>query len=105
LALMTGFLHLVYFYPVDNAGADDAATLQKGCRKWLPGIPSVLRMEAGFPAGTDREVVDNTYAVGLLVEFADQAGHDLYNTHPDHLAFIAENKHLWSRVQIYDTLL
>jgi hypothetical protein len=101
----TGFLHLVYFYPREGAQPGDTEQLLQGCRKHLTNIPGVLQLEAGIPAGTPRAVVDNAYAVGLLVAFADRAAHDVYQEHPDHQAFIAECKHLWSRVQVYDTLV
>lgn len=101
----TVFLHLVYFYPKADAGADDTALLLAGIWKHLPSIPSVLRLQAGTPAGTPRNVVDNSYAVALLVEFADAAGHDIYADHPDHLKFIAECSSLWSSVKVYDSLV
>jgi hypothetical protein len=101
----SSFLHLVYFYPTENPGADDADNLIAGIHQYLPSIPSVLRLEAGKPAGTPREVVDNSYLVALFVEFADAAGHDIYNVHPDHLLFIDENKKYWSSVKVYDSLV
>jgi hypothetical protein len=96
---------MVYFWLRENAEAGDAERLAEGCRKHLAGIPGVLRLAVGFPAGTERDVVDNSYGVALLVEFADSAGHDYYQDHPDHHQFIAECSSLWSRVQVYDTLL
>ncbi len=101
----TVFLHLVYFYPAANAGPDDAERLMAGIQKHLPGIPGVLRLQTGTPAGTLREVVDNSYAVALLVEFEDAAGHDVYADHPDHLRFISECSPLWSTVKVYDSLV
>lgn len=101
----TGFLHMVYFWLREGAGSDDAQKLAEGCRRCLTGIPGVLRLEVGFPAGTARNVVDNSYGVALLVEFADSAAHDIYQDHPDHLRFIEECRALWSRVQVYDTRL
>lgn len=101
----TGFLHIVYFYPRDPAGPDDAARLARGCREFLTNIPGVRRLEVGTPAGTPRAVVDNAYSVALLVEFDDAAGHDLYQDHPDHQRFIEVCGSLWSRVQVYDSLL
>ena len=98
------FFHAVYFYPREDAQPGDAQTLAAGCRKWLAGIPGVTFFDVGTPAMTPRDVVDNSYAVALLVGYADTAAHDVYQDHPDHLAFIAENKHLWSKVVVFDSL-
>jgi len=99
------FLHIVYFYPAENGTPEDANQLAAGCQKYLAGIPGVTRLQVGFPAGTPRDVVDNSYAVALLVELTDTHAHDVYQDHPDHNAFIAECRQYWSRVQIYDSFL
>lgn len=96
------FVHIVYFYPADEAPADAGERLAAACLALLKDVPGVRWIHAGTPAGTDRPVVDNSYAAGLTVILEDSAAHDVYQTHPLHLQFIAENKHLWSRVQIYD---
>jgi hypothetical protein len=100
----TGFLHVVYFWIREGGTAAEAAELAQGCRTYLTDIPGVLRIEVGMPAGTPRAVVDNSYGVALLVEFADQQGHDAYQDHPDHLRFVEECGPLWSRVQVYDSI-
>lgn len=99
----TGFLHMVYFWVREGGTEADADAILAGCHRYLAGIPGAVRMEAGKPAGTPRDVVDNSYGVGLLVEFTDTAAHDVYQDHPDHLAFIAACSPHWSRVQVYDT--
>lgn len=101
MAQETGFFHNVFFWLPESADAD---LLADGCRTHLAGIPGVLRLRVGFPAGTGREVVDNSYGVALLVEFADAAAHDVYQDHPDHLRFIAECSRFWNRVQVYDAV-
>ncbi|MBC8137460.1 MAG: Dabb family protein, partial [Fibrella sp.] len=58
----------------------------------------------GVPAQTPRDVVDNSFGVGLTVVFEDKAGYDVYETDPLHLEFIAHNKGSWSRVQVYDAV-
>ncbi len=100
-----GFLHVVFFWLREPAQETDASQLVAGCKEYLSAIPSVLRLEAGVPANTPRKEVDSSYGVCLLVEFADTAGHDLYQTHPDHVEFQQKCGHLWSRVQVYDTIL
>ena len=96
---------MVYFWLKEGGGQKEAEALATGARKHLSGIPGVLRLETGFPAGTTREVVDGTYGVGLLVEFSSAAEHDVYQEHPDHLRFIKECSALWSRVRVYDTVI
>ncbi len=96
------FIHTVYFWT--KPGTPDAARdqLMQDCHVLLAKIPTVRHLWAGVPAQTPREVVDNSYAVGLTVVLDDSAGHDIYQTHDLHLQFIARNKPHWQRVQIYD---
>jgi hypothetical protein len=96
------FVHTVYFWM--NPGASDAQRQQlvDDCTKFLAEIPTVRHCWAGRPAMTPREVVDNSYDVGLCVVMDDAAGHDVYQEHPLHKDFIARNKPNWKRVQIYD---
>ena len=96
------FVHAVYFWI--NAGAPEGARQQlvEDCRTYLAKVPGVRHVWAGRPAMTPRDVVDNTYDVGLLVALDDAAGHDVYQDHPLHKEFIARNKPHWKRVQIYD---
>ena len=99
----TGFFHNVFFWLREGgAEAADASNLADGCITHLTGIPGVLRRTVGFPAGTPRDVVDNSYGVALLLEVADAAAHDLYH---DYLRFIAECSQFWSRVQVYDVVV
>lgn len=53
---------------------------------------------------TPREIVDNSYDVGLCVVLENAAAHDVYQQHPLHLQFIARNKAAWQRIQVYDFL-
>ena len=96
------FIHTVYFWL--NEGTAEAARQQliKDCYTYLKEIPTVKQLWAGKPAMTPRDVVDNSYGVGLTVVLDDSPGHDVYQTHPLHLDFIARNKAHWKRVQVYD---
>jgi hypothetical protein len=98
------FVHTVYFWL--RPGATQAARdqLVKDCREILAKIPTVKNLWAGVPAMTPRDVVDNSYGVGLTVVLDDAAGHDVYQVHPLHADFIERNKETWVRVQIYDYL-
>jgi hypothetical protein len=96
------FIHHVYFWL--KAGTPESAQqrLTADCRTILVKIPGVRQLWAGSPAGTPRDIVDNSYAVGLCVVLDDSAAHDVYQTHAHHLEFIARNKAHWERVKVYD---
>ena len=96
------FVHVVYFWM--QPGASDAARRQlaEDCQAYLAKIPTVRHIWSGRPAMTPRDVVDNSYDVGLCVVLDDSAGHDVYQQHPLHKEFIARNKPQWKRVQVYD---
>ncbi len=98
------FIHQVCFWL--KPGTPGAATEQliADCLKYLGGVPTVRQLWAGPPAMTPREVVDNSYQVGLVVIMDDVAGHDVYQTHPLHLEFIERNKAHWEKVRILDFL-
>ena len=103
--MATGLIHMVYFWGRDNGTPDDSENIARGCYKNLTNIPGVLRLDVGFPAESKRDVVDNTYAAALLVEFADAEAEEVYQTHPDHLRFIDECKQYWSKVRVYDSVV
>jgi hypothetical protein len=96
------FIHTVYFYLKENTPPAAREQLKRDCVELLGQIPDVRFCFAGTPAGTPRTVVDNSYGVGVTVVLTDAAAHDVYQTHPLHLDFIARNKEHWARVQVYD---
>lgn len=98
------FIHQVVFW-LKTATPDSAKDqLIADCRRLLGGIPGVRQLYAGPPAMTPRDVVDNSYGVGLCVVLEDEAGHHLYQVHDLHTEFIARNKEHWERVQVRDFL-
>jgi hypothetical protein len=69
----------------------------------LRAIKSVDSLFIGRPAPiVPRPVVDGSYTFALSITFKDLAAHDAYQIDPAHKAFVAENKPLWDKVQIYD---
>ena len=51
------------------------------------------------------EVNDTSFHVSPHLVFATQKDYDVYQTHPRHLQFIQENKHVWSKVRVLDSWL
>ncbi len=96
------FIHHVYFWQKNQTPAAAREQLLNDARTLLGGIPGVRHIWAGKPAMTPRDVVDNSYDVGLCVILDDSAAHDVYQSHSLHLDFIARNKAHWDRVKVYD---
>lgn len=97
------FIHVVYFWLREGLSPDEAAQFSAGVQSLL-AIESVKHGWVGVPAATDRPVIDRSYSRALVVVFADEAGHDAYQVDPIHDRFRDECHHLWTRVQIYDSV-
>ena len=98
------WIHHVSFWLKPGTPESAREQLIGDCRRLLGAIPTVKQLWAGRPAMTPREVVDNSYDVGLCVVLGDAAGHDVYQVHALHEEFIARNKAHWERVQVRDLL-
>lgn len=98
------FVHVVFFWLNEDASETQKRQLIDDCQNLLGSIESVTRIEVGVPAGTPREVVDNSYGVGIVIYYDDKEGHDLYQIHEKHDEFIERNHEIWERVQVYDLL-
>lgn len=81
------FSHVVIFW-TDLAQPKAAEELVAGAQKYLAAIPGILHFHVGKMATSDRPVVDQTYQVGLYVQFANKAAQDAYQVHPSHLEFV-----------------
>ena len=99
------FVHCVHFWVRAELTDEDRAAFLQGLRS-LADSPNVTTCRVGRPAGTPREVVDNSWDYQLLLTFNTQAEHDAYQSEADqlHTAFINQYKSYWSRVLIYDSL-
>ena len=95
-------VHTVYFWLRPDLTAQQRADFRKGVES-LGGIKAVDKIYVGVPAKTEkRPIIDDSYSVALTVLCKDLAAHDAYQVDPIHLAFIAQCKAFWTRVQIYD---
>lgn len=93
--------HHVLFWLKSDTTEDQKAAFRKGLES-LEKIESVTNFHVGTPAPIERAVVDVTYTFSLLVFFEDLAGHDVYQTHTLHLAFLDEFRVMFEKVVIYD---
>ena len=65
-----------------------AEELVAGAQKYLASIPGITHFQVGKMVPSHRPVVDQTYQVGLYVQFADKKAHDEYQVHPAHREFV-----------------
>jgi len=97
------FCHQVFFWLNNPDDAKERAQFEKAVQELLT-IPEVKAYHVGTPAPVEkRPVTDGSYTYAYVVFFEDIKAHDVYQEHPLHLKFIEENKHLWGKVQVYDS--
>ena len=97
------FYHHVFFWLQNEGSAADKEKLIEGLKK-LSAVKTIKHFHIGKPANTNREVIDSSYAVSWLLEFANDTDQASYQTDPIHLKFIEDCKHLWKKVVVYDTV-
>jgi hypothetical protein len=83
------FSHVVIFW-TDPAQAKAAEELVAGAERYLASIPGIVHFHVAKMAPSQRPVVDQSYQVGLYVQFADRQAHDAYQVHPLHREFVEQ---------------
>ncbi len=97
--------HDVYF-SLNDASPAARSELVAACRKYLTGYDGVLFFSVGVVAADlDRPVNDRDFDVALHITFASRAAHDVYQEHPRHKQFIAEQQKNWKKVRVFDSLV
>ncbi len=99
----TMLYHCVYFWLKPELTPAQRADFRRGVES-LKGIKAAAQVSVGVPAKTTlRPVIDASYDVALVVVCQDVAAEAAYQVDPLHLAFVANFKTCWTRVQIYDS--
>ena len=97
--------HDVYFTLKDRSPAA-ADALVAACKKYLNVQAGIVFFCVGkLDATLTREVNDRDFDVALHIVFTDRPAHDAYQDDPTHNRFIAENKHNWAKVRVFDSLV
>ncbi|MEM6772800.1 MAG: Dabb family protein, partial [Bacteroidota bacterium] len=95
----------VYFWMNEDVDAAGVQDFKDGVLV-LGTIPTVKRMFVGPAAGTpQRDVTDNSFDYSLILWFDDVAGHDAYQIHPTHTAFVESHGAKFSKVAVYDSVV
>lgn len=93
--------HVLFWLKADTSEEQKQAF--RGGLESLRGVETIKSIYIGTPAPISRAVVDTTYTFSLLTLFDDLAGHDVYQEHPIHKAFLDEFRVLFEKVVIYDS--
>lgn len=92
--------HVLFWLKADIT--EEQKTAFRASLQTLEGVETVKSLYIGTPAPIERAVVDTTYTFSLLAIFEDLEGHNIYQTHPLHLAFLDQCKVFFEKVVIYD---
>lgn len=98
------FIHAVYFCLVDPSKDTTTKAFEKSLVHFISNSSDITSYHLGRPADTSRPIIDTSYTYCLLVTFDSKVEHDRYQEDPAHKQFIKESEHLWTRVQIYDSM-
>jgi hypothetical protein len=96
-------VHHVLFWLKSDTSDDQKKAFRAGLDS-LTGIESVRSINIGTPAPISRPVVDETYTFSLAITFDDLDGHDVYQVHTLHKAFLDTFRELFEKVIIYDAI-
>ena len=94
-------VHNVYFWMADDLSGDDLAAFEQGLKS-LTEEANVVTGYYGKPANTHRDVVERSYGYGLVLVFADLAGHESYQVSDVHQAFVDAHLGKWTKVIVHD---
>lgn len=99
-----GFVHAVYFWLKDDNPELVDDFINNGLPE-LAKVPSIQSVSWGPAAGTERAVVDNSYDLAWIVNFANAEDQDAYQVDPLHVEFVEKYKSIFERVQVYDNIV
>jgi hypothetical protein len=83
---------------------EEQKTFFKQSLESLKGIETIVSIHIGTPAPIVRDVVDRTYTFSLMIIFNDLEGHNFYQVHSLHKAFLENCRQYFDRVVIYDAV-
>lgn len=98
-----GFVHCVFFWLKEPENEHARDEFENHLKIFLQTSRYVKSKHIGTMASSDRGVVDSTYTYCLIATFDNEEEQDKYQQEPVHLKFVADAKHLWEKVAVYDS--
>lgn len=81
--------HVVLMW-LNEPGNSDARAQLIEASMGLRDIPGVLAVRVGEPLASDRDIVDDSFDVAIVMTLADAVALAAYESHPDHVAAVNE---------------
>ena len=100
----TAYAHVVYFWFNNPNNEEDKAFFEASLKKFLNSSKYAKTNFIGAPPAATRDVVDDSYTYNIILTFESPAAQEAYQNEDVHLQFIAESKHLWKKVVVYDAI-
>ena len=98
-----GIDHVVFVWLKNSGSAKDRNTLVETSRELAAALPQIRSFRWGTAVPSDRSIVDDTFDLALVMNFADRAALDAYENHPDHKRAAKEVlRPLARKVVVYD---
>lgn len=96
-------VHTVLFNLSPEMTAEQRAAFEADVRA-MAQVETVRHLFLGKPAATpQREVIFKDFDYKLTVIVDDVAGHDVYQDHPLHHQFVANQKGFFVKVRVFDS--
>lgn len=95
-------IHVVLLWLNEPGNVEHRRELIEVSRSFT-SIPGVVSVKVGTPVASERDVVDDSFDVGVYLEFRSRAALDAYRTHPAHVRAIADTlQPLVAKSVVYD---
>lgn len=94
--------HIVMIWFPDDTTAQQIDRVIMETRK-LSSIPGVSNLKVGRAIASERDIVDDSFDIGISMQFPDTEAMNTYINHPKHIAFV--NQYIKGQVRklrIYD---
>lgn len=94
--------HIVMVWYKDSVTTKQQETIKKETRK-LKDIPGIVSLDLGNAIPSKRPIVDDSFDLGIVMTFKNEADMNAYLKHSQHQAFVKE--HIKGKVEkllVYD---
>ena len=95
------FVHSVYFWLNEDISQNDRQLFYRTLLS-LKKVKSVKKLYVLTPAGTPRDIVDNSYDFALIIHFKNRAAQDDYQVDPLHVEAANVMLPFVDRLIVYD---